>query len=130
MKKPTQPAPRRPTPENLAFGRRVREMRDRLEISQYDLAKELDITPGAVGQWELGLAGASSRVLGQLADVLGVSTDWLIRGKTLQGEGLQATPGPETEVLKTMKTLSKDEKEMVAGMVSGLSGNLGKPKRH
>jgi len=129
MKKPA-PHHRSSTPDNLAFGNRIREARERLNMSQYDLAKELDLTPGAIGQWELGLAGPSRSVLAQLPGVLGVSFEWLIWGKVAKGEDLKAHTKPEVEVLQTMKNLSTDEQNMLASMVNGMASSLGKSKRH
>src|SRR6201999_261447 len=71
-------ARRQATPEKLALGHRIKEARRRLEMSQTDLAKQLDLTAGAIGQWEVGLAGVSTDTLGRLGSVLGGSVGCLI----------------------------------------------------
>jgi class 3 adenylate cyclase len=60
------------------LGQRIRARRERLGLKQHDLARALQVSPQAVSKWERGENGPDLAILGTLARVLGVSTDWLL----------------------------------------------------
>ena len=57
---------------NKRFGRLVKAHRVRLELTQEELAERANISSDMVSKLEGGSSGASFRVVGQLADALGV----------------------------------------------------------
>lgn len=57
---------------------RIAFSRKKLGISQRSLAKELDVTHSAVQKWENGENSPDSNNLTKMADLFGVSTDWLL----------------------------------------------------
>lgn len=59
------------------FRDRLREAMKAKGISAYALAKALKITPGAVYLWLKGRRVPQFRLATKLADVLGVSVEWL-----------------------------------------------------
>jgi transcriptional regulator with XRE-family HTH domain len=59
------------------IGERIKSARRNAGFTQRELAKKLHVSAGAVGQWETGGVPATER-LPTLADVLGVSLDWLL----------------------------------------------------
>lgn len=67
---------------DLSRADRIREVREEvLKVeSQEDLSATLGVTRGAVGNWELG-KGVKMENLAKLADLAGVSLDWLAYGK-------------------------------------------------
>lgn len=65
------------------FSRRMRSVREEKGWSQAELAKKTGITPAAVSQFEGGSRKPTLPILGKLADVLGVSIDYLA-GKSEQ----------------------------------------------
>ena len=60
------------------LGKRIRAQRERLGLKQHDIAHALQISPQAVSKWERGENGPDISILGALAKLLGVSTDWLL----------------------------------------------------
>jgi transcriptional regulator with XRE-family HTH domain len=60
------------------LGQRIRAQRERLRLKQQDIAHALQVSPQAVSKWERGENGPDLFILGDLARVLGVSTDWLL----------------------------------------------------
>ncbi|MDA0747573.1 MAG: helix-turn-helix domain-containing protein [bacterium] len=60
------------------LGNRIRSQRERLGLKQQDIASALQISPQAVSKWERGENGPDLAILGALARLLGVSTDWLL----------------------------------------------------
>lgn len=67
------------------IGARIAALRRQAGLSQADLARKLAISPSAMGMYEQGRREPSLRLLGEMARILGVSTDYLITG----------TPPPE-----------------------------------
>lgn len=59
---------------------RIKELRIRKGLSQIELAKALDVTQGAVSQWEVGRSGFDKYQY-QIAEYFGVSVEYL-RGET------------------------------------------------
>lgn len=62
------------------LGSRISALRRSLGLSQADLARRLRISPSAMGMYEQGRREPSLEVLVELAEVLGVSTDYLLTG--------------------------------------------------
>lgn len=60
------------------LGNRIRSLRERLGLKQQDIANALQVSPQAVSKWERGENGPDIAILGSLARLLGVSTDWLL----------------------------------------------------
>jgi transcriptional regulator with XRE-family HTH domain len=60
------------------LGQRIRAQRERLRLKQHDIAHALQVSPQAVSKWERGENGPDLTILGELARLLGVSTDWLL----------------------------------------------------
>ncbi len=67
------------------IGGRIKSARQRAGLTQRALAKKLAVSAGAVGQWETGGVPATGR-LATLADLLGVSLDWLLGQSPVAGE--------------------------------------------
>ena len=71
------------------MAKRVRELRTLKNISMAELAKRIEITKGAMSQFERGYIGFTADNMGKIARVLESSTDYLILGdEDLKGRGL------------------------------------------
>jgi len=62
------------------LGDRIRLCRDRLNWSQQDLAVRAGVSRQLIGLVETGRCGLSNETLAVMADVFGVTMDWLWRG--------------------------------------------------
>jgi transcriptional regulator with XRE-family HTH domain len=82
------------TSDRREIGERIKSARRNAGFTQRELAKKLDVSAGAVGQWETGGVPAAER-LASLAASLGVSLDWLL-GKSRQAKK-PGTVGSEME---------------------------------
>jgi transcriptional regulator with XRE-family HTH domain len=69
----------------VEFGKRIKEERNRLQMTQEDLAQELNIGYVHMNGIENGRKGCSIDLLLEIAEVLDVSTDYLLTGR-LSGE--------------------------------------------
>lgn len=57
---------------------RIRDLREKLNYTQSELAKQLGITRSSVNAWELGISVPSTRYIIELASIFHVSTDYLL----------------------------------------------------
>lgn len=60
------------------FSERIKFIRERRGLSQEGLARFIEVSPSAVGNWEQGANNPSNRTLGKIADKLGVSIPYLL----------------------------------------------------
>ena len=65
--------------------KQITNLRVRLGMTQQQLAKELHVGPSAIGMYEQGRRVPSIEMLVQMADLFGVSLDYLITGKEFSG---------------------------------------------
>ena len=68
-------------------GARIAALRRQAGMSQAELARQLGVSPSAVGMYEQGRREPSSDVLVQLGKIFGVSVDYILTG----------TPSPQEE---------------------------------
>jgi ribosome-binding protein aMBF1 (putative translation factor) len=73
------------TDDNLAMGRRVKEARERIGLSQRRLAAMIETSQSCISLWENGINGASVACFFQLADALQVDARWLATGRPDEG---------------------------------------------
>lgn len=66
---------------NLAFGRRLKGLREQLGLSQQRLAAMIRTSQSCISLWENGINGASIACFFQLADALQVDARWLATGR-------------------------------------------------
>ena len=70
---------------------RIRFLREKNDMTQAALAKQLGITRSSVNAWELGISVPSTQYIVELAQLFNVSTDYLLgvdRAATLPLVGL------------------------------------------
>mgnify|MGYP000968194720 CR=1 FL=1 len=60
------------------FHLRLKELRKRYDLSQKGLAEMLDVTLGAVGNWEVGNRNPDFDMLIKISKCFNVSIDWLL----------------------------------------------------
>jgi transcriptional regulator with XRE-family HTH domain len=64
------------------IGDRIRLSRGKLGITQSELSRIMCLSRTICGQWERGTSVPSTLHLSRLADILGVSFEYLAKGKT------------------------------------------------
>lgn len=57
---------------------RIKYLREKNDITQAALAKQLGITRSSVNAWEMGISVPSTQYIVELARIFGVSTDYLL----------------------------------------------------
>ncbi|MBQ6997909.1 MAG: helix-turn-helix transcriptional regulator [Oscillospiraceae bacterium] len=68
------------------LGARIAALRRAAGISQSELAKMLKISPSAVGMYEQGRREPALDVLAEMANIFGVTIDFLVTGKAGSSE--------------------------------------------
>ena len=100
----------------MNFGERVRKRRHNLEITQQELAKALGLTAQHISAIEQNKRAPSLNMLANLAEQLGVSTDYLVSGK----EGVIAGIVP---AIKADKSLNLKVKRALIALIEELRSN-------
>ena len=68
-------------PLNIAIGRRIQQSREQAGLTQEELAERIDRSTQFISTIERGLAGPSLETVIHLCEVLGTSTEWILRGR-------------------------------------------------
>ena len=66
---------------NIAIGRRIQQSREQAGLTQEELAERIDRSTQFISTIERGLAGPSLETVLHLREVLGTSTEWILRGR-------------------------------------------------
>jgi len=115
----------------MTQGKRIREARHRLQLTQIDLADRIAVHQSSVAYWEFGKTRPRSTTLLTLALALDVAPKWLEFGSsfsasdtqipvvgTLSKEALSRPKGPEPDGSEESITAGLDGTSMVAVRVS------------
>lgn len=57
---------------------RIKQLREKQNLTQTELAKMLGITRSSVNAWEMGISVPSTQYIIELSNTFGVSTDYLL----------------------------------------------------
>jgi len=112
------------------FGRRLRQLREELSITQTDLALMLDVAPSTIATYETKNRVPEYRILVKIAQFFGVSTDYLLglsdyrRGipepleqewpdgiKVLRRASRQMTPEEKQFIVRMLQAYMKSSRE-------------------
>ncbi len=89
--------------EQISIGKRVKEKRLHLHITQEELANALGVTPQHISFIEQDKGAPSLNLLPQVAEELGVSIDYLVSGK----EGVITDTIPAIKADKCLRLKAK-----------------------
>jgi len=94
----------------MNLGTRIKLAREREGLSQEDVARRFKVHRAAVSQWENGKTHPSSGKLAELADVLSVSTEWLLGSshKSLASVDAVQVADVAPSYLETSRTATSD----------------------
>lgn len=74
---------------------------------QSDIAKKINVSTSAIGMWEQGRRQPDNEIVKQIANLFGVSTDYLLDNDDLSKEIDNTIVDPELN--QTLKTLAENE---------------------
>ena len=91
-----------------SLGQRLQQFRKRANLTQEEVATKLNITPQAVSKWENDVSAPDISLLGEIADMFGVTVDELL-GRQPQTIYLPEGPRkPIDSLMLKIKVLSTD----------------------
>jgi transcriptional regulator with XRE-family HTH domain len=96
-----------------AVVQRIKELRNKLELTQTDLAKKVGMTYVQIGRYEKRGAVPSSDVLKRLADALNTTTDYLMNGATDKVASEQLQDKELLNLFKAVESLGNEDKSMI-----------------
>lgn len=98
----------------------LKTIRKERGLTQTDVAKLLNITVSAYGNYELGQRSPTPEVIVQLADIFEVSTDYILGHKTNEIE-ISELSQFENMLITTIRKLSETDKYQVLGFAKSLA---------
>lgn len=78
---------------------KIKELREKNDMTQSDLARKLSITRSAINAWEMGISVPSTQYIVELALLFNTSTDYIL--------------DMSDELLINISNLNHDEQEIV-----------------
>ena len=84
----------------MSIGERITELRTQNQMSQYELAKVMEVSRQAVSKWENDQSSPDAQNLIRLADILDTDIEYLTTGRRTFGRRPPV-------VLKTVETIEK-----------------------
>ena len=106
---------------DFLFSQQLKILREEKDISQKELAKRLFVSAQAVSKWEKDKSSPNPETLAKIADILGVSADYLLE-RTEQKE--MPTPadgsGRTPEFVQLYERLNAAEQVMIMKQSRGL----------
>ena len=97
----------------MSFGSRLKEQRERIGLTQTQLAKMLNVTKGAVGNYETGTSSPKSEILYKLFDILQCDANYLFQDDISAKLLDTAFSKAEISHIKKYRTLDGHGKEVV-----------------
>lgn len=110
-------------------GEKLKNLRKSKSLLQSDIARKLNVSTSAVGMWEQGRAQPDSWCIKQLANIFGVTTDYLLdndikedKNKELLETISEDLSDPINRVLykKTSELKNEKDKQIVLSVIQGL----------
>ncbi|MGB9866577.1 MAG: LexA family protein [Bacillota bacterium] len=95
----------------MTFNKRLTELRKSKNLSQDGLARLLGVSRGAVSMWEIGQRVPDRAMLGRIADLFGVSVDYLLERT--------GDPRPVDDILRRIGAIPAEEMDQVMLPVYG-----------
>lgn len=96
----------------------IRAIREKLNFTQDDFARALEITPAAVSHWESGKREPDTAMIMKIADLGQVTLDWLMRNES--EVRIYFNPAQKTSKIKEPHyiPIEKAEKNDVVGIIN------------
>ncbi len=95
------------------FPQRLRELRKQKDLSQAELGKLVGVHYTHIGRYEGGVSRPSADILKRMADVLGVSGDYLMEGSTQEVVNARREDRELVRVFQEVETLSEEDRAVV-----------------
>ena len=95
------------------FGQRIQRLRKQKGLTQEDIAKRITISPQAVSKWENDASSPDITMIGDLADILGVSVDELLGREPSEKEEPEKEIHDEDDPVKPEPEEVRDDRVVI-----------------
>lgn len=102
-----------------ALAERIKQLRAEAKMTQEDLARELRVSKGAVGNWETGIRRPDPETLDEIADLFNVNMDYLL-GRTDKRPEFSLE---EQWIMKCYRNADTNTREIVKFILRKFSNN-------
>jgi len=107
----------------IKIGKFIAESRKKKNLTQMQLAEELNITDRAISKWECGRAMPDSSIMLQLCELLEISVNELLTGEKLEME--KYNKQVELNLIEMVKQKEASDKRLLnMEIVLGVSGTI------
>lgn len=106
-------------PVDLKVGKRIRELRHRLEITQDQLAQHTGVRFQQIQKYETGANRVSASRLSEIADFLGVSVGYFFDSKP--PHVLETMDKSSLDLFTTIQKLSENKRTLVTKLIKDMS---------
>lgn len=109
-----------PESQRKEIARRLRQLREERKWTVRELAKQVDLHPSTIANFENGRRLPSIKTLNRMADVFGVSVDFIVGEETGKAERDLAVLAETGPLYFKGERLTEEERKKVAEYVSFL----------
>ncbi len=97
---------------NIDIGHRIQQSREKTGLTQEQLAEQINRTTQFISSIERGISGISIETILNICTILGVSTEWILRG-------LESTPSTDYIAAK-LSVLSDEQLNTVNSIIDDI----------
>ncbi len=101
----------------MTLGQRIQELRKNAKLSQGDLAKKINISYPQMSRYEIKDVQPPADVLKRLADVFGVSIDFLVNGSLEQKAESSLDDNELLKQFKEVEQMNEDDKSTIKKLI-------------
>ena len=101
----------------MTLGQRIQELRKKANLSQSDLAAKIDISYPQMSRYEIKDVQPPADVLKRLADVFGVSIDYLVNGSLEQKAENSIDDNELLQQFKEVEQMNDDDRGTVKKLI-------------
>ncbi|MCU5771730.1 helix-turn-helix domain-containing protein [Erwiniaceae bacterium BAC15a-03b] len=102
---------------DTGFAQRLRELRRQKGLSQSELGKQADLHYTHIGRFERGASRPGSDTLSRLADVLGVTSDYLLEGASTEAAKARFEDRELLRQFQEVEQLPNEDKEVIKKLI-------------
>jgi transcriptional regulator with XRE-family HTH domain len=99
------------------LGTRIQELRKQKEMTQNDLSKKIEISMTQLVRYENKGVQPPADVLKKIADVFGVSIDYLVNGNTSEKAENTLSDNKLLQHFKAVENMNEDDKNVVFKLI-------------
>ena len=102
------------------LGNRIKLLREEKGIKQEELAKIIDVSPSAIGMYEINKREPNDGITLKLAEYFGVSTDYLLGKSDIRNQNKVELDDIDMAFATGIKGLNKENQEIAKNIIEGL----------